>query len=1365
MRRSVHDGAAKRRRRFGNAGRSVGALALAAVLAVGLLPFPAVADEVPAEQTDATTPAAAAAAQIDYSIAHVEGQALVVYRVGGQADFADSSGDESSAPDARNSLRGFSFDGQSDGSAGDASESSDEAPLEDAGFSVQQTWDFSPVDASSAAPMPLAANGWDGEDEGAAGAGAGDASASDADALQDASPIPEGDDVRVALVESDSLSTEDLIAQLAQLDFVEAVQPNYTHELASFNDTYYDDWQYALHDSADACGIDLEAALEVRPSGGGDGGNIVAVIDTGVDVSHPDLQDNLWSKSASLSMLPGEEGSHGYDFVDGDSDPSPGSTSVASHGTHCAGVIAAQSNNAQGIAGIAQNTQIMALKCGQDQSDGQVYDSVLVSAYSYVVGALLAGENVVAISNSWSFAGYSPVLDYLVNQAGRAGALSFFAAGNYSSDTDNLLSASTVGLESPYAVVVASSNQNNTLSSFSNYNVTDVDVAAPGSRILSTVSTKASSAYFNAELSHQAGKELMYWDDFSEYGSWPVAEGAGDPGYSVGAYFYYDAGYLEPVEAEVVEKVVRVEPATGGLKVTVDFDQLWELRPDQKEEGFLSSRFTVQIYRTVSNPFCGLGENTLSAADFAISSSVDSSAESTEGLAMIESNAFVGAPAEEEGKFINLSPLATTYVGVDSVEVQSTSFDAIDAETEEVRIGVNVSMYVVDATGGIGPGTQDSFLLENIGIGRIADGDGGSAYVPYGLMSGTSMATPVVAGACAQLASAYPDDSPLQLRGRLVGSTDEINVPQFDGSACEIATNGRINLATAMDASKVSANTWAAEGSVEDGTVTLHGYALDSASVAVDGAPANVVQRADDGSWLTVQVPASIFDGMRHRFDVTDESTGKSKTQYAAYELPLAESQGEPESPVSLERVCDLPQGAEAGSLVGTPAGLFYAGGEGSCLYRLADADASTWEACAAPGAPWDDGAGSDAPLLRERVAYAYLDGALYAFASDSIASDAEASGRVVYVAAYDIASDSWGGYQEIGRVEVESGSQAGDLAFSAVQCGGVVYCLAGVSSGGSTQTGAMMLARHASGQDGFDVSYLTSADTAGFALYSLSATQDQVVGFGVDGSEKLHAVVYDAAENAWSDGGVVSGTPTFDGNGMLDFADSVKVATGEGVLLTGGAYESSGDTALVASGASGWEWRSLGSYGTNGSAGFVVMPGDMMGGSLYLPGIDQRPDGDAVSGCVYRLPDSAGLVGFDRAVSARAGEGGSASVSDAFGSAQDATLTMRAGDTARWSATPQKGYAFAGWYDAAGTLVSSEAAYSAVVLGDVALEARFSLADDASGEVAPGGTSPEETLERLASTGDGLPLALGAIGAVAVTAGAVAAAARRRAR
>ncbi len=1360
MRRSVRDGAAKGRRRCGDAGRRVGALALAAVLAVGLLPFPAGADEAPSERTDATTPAAVDAARIDYGIAHVEGQALVVYRVDGRADSADASGDEPSAADARNSLRGFSFEAQSDESAGDASKPSDEAPLEDAGFSVQQTWDFSPVDASSAAvPMSLAANGRDGGD--GAAAGAGDASASDAGALQDASSIPEGDDVRVALVESDSLSTEDLIAQLAQLDFVEAVQPNYAHGLASFDDTYYENWQYALHDSADSFGIDLEAALDVRPSGGGD--NIVAVIDTGVDVSHPDLQDNLWSKPASLSMLPGEEGSHGYDFVDGDGDPSPGSTSAASHGTHCAGVIAAQSNNAQGIAGIAQSTKIMALKCGRDQSDGQVYDSVLVSAYSYVVGALLAGEDVVAINNSWSFAGYSPVLDYLVNQAGRAGALSFFAAGNDSRDTDSLLSTSTVGLESPYAVVVASSNQNNTLSSFSNYNATDVDVAAPGSRILSTVSTEAPAAYFNAELSRQAGKELMYWDDFSECGSWPVAEGAEGPGYSVGAYFYHEPGYLEPVDANVVEEVVQVEPATGGLKVKVDFDRLWELCPDQEAEGFLSSRFTVQIYRTVSNPFYGLDENTLSAADFAISSSVDGSDESTEGLAMLESNAFVGAPAEEEGKFINLSPFATTYVGVDAVEVQSTSFDTIDAETDEVRIGVNVSMYVVDATGGIGPGGQESFLLENVGIGHIAGDDGDSDYVPYGLMSGTSMATPVVAGACAQLASAYPDESPLQLRGRLVGSTDELNVPQFDGSACEIATNGRINLATAMDASKVSANTWSAESSVEDGTVTLHGYALDSASVAVDGVPANVVRRADDGSWVTVQVPASIFDGARHRFDVTDGSTGK--TQYAAYELPSAESQGEPESPVSLEWVCDLPQGAEAGSLVGTPAGLFYAGGEGSCLYRLADAGSSVWEACAAPGAPWDDGAGSDVPLLRERVAYVYLDGTLYAFAADSIASDAEAPGRVVYVAAYDIASDSWGSYQEIGRVEAEPGSQARDLAFSAVQCGGAVYCLAGISSDGSARTDAMMLARHETGQDGFDVSYLTSADTAGFALYALSATQDQVVGFGVDGSEKLHTVVYDAAENAWSDGGAVSGTPSFDGNGMLDFADSVKVATGEGVLLTGGAYGSSGDTALVAPTASGWEWRSLGSYGTSGSAGFVVMPGDMMGDSLYLPGIDQRPDGGAVGGCVYRLPDSAGLVGFDRAVSVRAGEGGSASVSDAFGGAQDATLTMRAGDTARWSATPQEGYAFAGWYDAAGTLVSSEAAYSAVVLRDVALEARFTLADDASGEVAPGGTGTEKTLERLVSTGDGLPLALVVIGAVAVIAGAVAAVARRRTR
>ena len=327
------------------------------VLAVGLVPIAAQADE-PVD--DAT----GEASQEDAP--SVEGQAIVLYRV---PDEASSEG----------GVQLFSSDANGD---------ADAALLEAQGLSVQQTWEFSAVGAAAQA---RSARSLSNETEGAL-------------AEEDSTDsIPTGSDVRIALVERAGTSTEQLIEELSALDFVEAVQPNYVRSVDStlFDDALYDDYQYSLQ-GTDGGGIDLKAALGAyTPSPEGE--NIVAVVDTGVDASHPDLAASMWSKPAELDILPGAEGSHGYDFGDNDDDPTPYDTGSASHGTHCAGIIAAQSNNAEGIAGVAQNTKIMALKCSVDgASPGDMSDSAIIASYQYIVAAKLSGQNVGAVNDSWA---------------------------------------------------------------------------------------------------------------------------------------------------------------------------------------------------------------------------------------------------------------------------------------------------------------------------------------------------------------------------------------------------------------------------------------------------------------------------------------------------------------------------------------------------------------------------------------------------------------------------------------------------------------------------------------------------------------------------------------------------------------------------------------------------------------------------------------------------------------------------------------------------------------------------------------------------------------------------------------------------
>ena len=1285
------------------------------VLALGLIPVAAQADEPVDNATGESSQGDAPS---------VEGQAIVLYRV----------------PDEASSDSGIQLFSLQDDADADA------ALLEAQELSVQQTWDFSAVDT---AVQARSARSLSNEAE---------------DALADADAddsIPTGSDVRIALVERAGTSTEQLIEELSALGFVEAVQPNYVRSADStlFNDALYDDYQYSLQ-GADGGGIDLEAALGAyAPSPEGE--NIVAVVDTGVDASHPDLAASMWSKPAELDMLPGAEGSPGYDFGDNDDDPTPYDTGMASHGTHCAGIIAAQSNNSEGIAGVAQSTKIMALKCSVDgAAAGDMSDSAIISSYQYIVAAKLAGQNVVAVNNSWAGPAYSPVLDYLINQAGRSGIMSFVAAGNDYTDTSSRY-RSTVGLESPYAIVIASSNQLNDLSDFSNYNETQVDAAAPGSTILSTVSTRDAATYFDAGISHDTGKELAYWKDFSEAGE-----------YTIEAYLPGENGEYVKMDDELFAQTVTYAQEEDGLRVAIDGAVLLEhdISPFMVE---------VRISWKVANPFKG---SSLSGGDFA----------ATAGLALATEDKQSGDLASwrleiagDEGE--NLSPSPSGEVSLDNVINTSTAgftLADIDAESDMLSMCVGVSLSTGSWVPGVSGGEAGSSsgddgsmvagcIVENVGIGRITGDE--SDYVPYAYMSGTSMATPVACGSYALMTSLLPDEDPLELRGRLLGTTDAMSVSPGVMGERSTATDGRIDLAAAVstDGQSANANTWSVSADVQEGTAVLHGYALKDASVTIDGEPAEVVDAAEDGSWLTVEVPAAAFDGARHQIDVTDRDTGR--TYKASYRLPVAETSDTPASGTVLERVMDAPEVegmAAVGTLAGAANGVYYADPDGGYLYYCADpqADGAAWEQRSASGAPPED---EGLAHVSAALEYAYLNGTIYALCACSELDDEGNRDQAVYAATYSIADDAWTPYQLVGRIEGDASSTL--VGFSAAAYAGKVYCYSGITvartiedeeSPGETTTvraAQMMWAQLAADGSGFEVEQFASDATAGIALYDVVALPEGVVGLGAGGDGALHAVEYDAAEGTWSDGGAIADGPVFGANSIRDFANVMKAATGSGILISGFSWEGLGDTSLIARGEDGWEWRALGSFGASSSEGITVSSGGMVGDVLYLVGIDARTDAAGSQGGVYVLPDEAAarLSGLDRTAAASAGEGGTATVSAPFAEA-GASATVRVSDTATWTASPAQGYAFAGWYDASGALVSADATYAAPVMGDVALEARFSPSSEQS--PADEGPKADGTLKGLASTGDAAPV-LPIACVVACAAGIAACAARTAGR
>ncbi len=205
----------------------------------------------------------------------------------------------------------------------------------------------------------------------------------------------------------------------------------------------------------------------------------IAVIDTGVDYTHPELKSQIMVNEAELNGKPGvdDDGDgyiddiYGYDFANKDADPQDGH----GHGTHCAGVIGAAHNTA-GVAGVMANVSILPIKFLSDSGSGETIDAIAAIDYG-----IKRGVNVM--SNSWGGGEKEQSLQDAIQAATDAGIVFVAAAGNESSNND---STESYPANYPNVISVGSFTSAGARSSFSNYGVKSVHVSAPGSNILST---------------------------------------------------------------------------------------------------------------------------------------------------------------------------------------------------------------------------------------------------------------------------------------------------------------------------------------------------------------------------------------------------------------------------------------------------------------------------------------------------------------------------------------------------------------------------------------------------------------------------------------------------------------------------------------------------------------------------------------------------------------------------------------------------------------------------------------------------------------------------------------------------------------
>jgi subtilisin family serine protease len=232
-------------------------------------------------------------------------------------------------------------------------------------------------------------------------------------------------------------------------------------------------------------------ANETRPGGG----IVVAVIDTGVDYTHEELAGNIWINELELNGIAGvdDDGNdyvddiRGWDFVDADVDnPVPDNDPMDgdSHGTHCAGTIAAISDNEK-IIGVAPDSRIMPVKGLDDLGDGTT--DILAQCVYYA-----ADNGADVLSNSWGGGGGDEALEDAFNYAYSNGCTSVAASGN---------DASGVGYPAGYenVISVGATDHEDVVPFWSNYG-SDLDIVAPGVRIVSTCPAwKTESGYLLAD--------------------------------------------------------------------------------------------------------------------------------------------------------------------------------------------------------------------------------------------------------------------------------------------------------------------------------------------------------------------------------------------------------------------------------------------------------------------------------------------------------------------------------------------------------------------------------------------------------------------------------------------------------------------------------------------------------------------------------------------------------------------------------------------------------------------------------------------------------------------------------------------------
>ena len=435
-------------------------------------------------------------------------------------------------------------------------------------------------------------------------------------------------------------------------------------------------------------------------------GQVIAVLDTGVDLTHPDVEGNLWENPGPDPI---DEDVHGFDFVDDDGDPDD----FHFHGTHVAGTAAAIADNALGVAGVAPEAEIMAIRVLDGDGSGNTAEIAAGVSYAADHGADAINMSLGGPAG----AGDKAMTDAIV-AAGAKGAVVVAAAGNDGTDND-VKPESPCVLPPANLICVAALNRSGALAGFSNFGVKSVDLAAPGTSTLSSKPDYGPSVFedgFEVEPSP--------WSTAASGGGeiWGLSKSAANGEFSAADSPTGDYGEAEPGADE---------PAASEL-------------------------FTTDPISLVGERGCRVHFNTKyeieTAFDVFLAGAVTESS-------LLHVNEFDGASPGYPGSFIR------EQVSVSELDGRTDVFPFFGVfSDEEVELD---GAYVDD----VRLFCRDETYLDAIATGSNYDQPESGSYVRF---QGTSMATPHVAGEVALVQAAAPGLTPQEVVKAVLDGTSAI---------------------------------------------------------------------------------------------------------------------------------------------------------------------------------------------------------------------------------------------------------------------------------------------------------------------------------------------------------------------------------------------------------------------------------------------------------------------------------------------------------------------------------------------------------------------------------------------------------------